>query len=202
MNNGKLFVISAPSGTGKTTLLKKVVSELPKLRFSVSHTTRKPREGETNSVDYHFVSEEEFLALRDKEGFLESAHVHQNYYGTSKQAVSSLLTQGVDVVLDIDVQGATILMKNKNIEASFIFIAPPDLKELERRLITRGSDSEETIKLRMNNAKGELESAAQYDYLIVNNDLREAKQLLASVILAERARLRRSFAGDPVSITV
>lgn len=200
MNSGKLFVISAPSGTGKTTLLKKVMSELPKLRFSVSHTTRQPRVGETNSVDYHFVSEEEFLSLRDKDGFLESAHVHQNYYGTSKQAVSSLLSQGVDVVLDIDVQGAAILMDNKDIEASFIFIAPPDLQELERRLVTRGSDSEETIQVRMNNAKGELESADQYDYLIVNNDLQEAEKLLSAIILAERARSRRGLAGDPVSI--
>ncbi len=202
MNSGKLFVISAPSGTGKTTLLKKVMSELPKLRFSVSHTTRKPRVGETNGVDYHFVGEDEFLALREKDGFLESAYVHQNYYGTSKQAVSTLLAEGVDVVLDIDVQGAAILMKNSDVEASFIFIAPPDLKELERRLVTRGSDNEETIKVRMNNARGELESAYQYDYLIVNSDLQEAEKLLSSIILAERSRSRRGLNGDAVSINL
>lgn len=201
MNSGKLFVISAPSGTGKTTLLRKVMSDLPKLRFSVSHTTRNPRVGEVDGVDYHFVSEQEFLALREQDGFLESAQVHQNYYGTSKEAVSSLLEQGVDVVLDIDVQGAAILMANHNIEASFIFIAPPDLQELERRLVSRGSDSEETIQLRMRNARGELESADNYDFLIINNELREAEKILSSIILAERARSRRSLAGDALQIS-
>jgi len=200
MVNGRLFVISAPSGTGKTTLLKQAMSEVARLKFSVSHTTRAPRQGEVDGKDYHFVSEEDFLRLRDNDGFLESAHVHQNYYGTSRSAVADLLEQGVDVVLDIDVQGATILMENGELAATYIFIAPPDMKELERRLRSRGSDSDEAIQVRLDNAIAELSAADKYEYLIVNNDLQDAATLLCSIIRAERSKARRNGDGSPAEI--
>lgn len=200
MVNGRLFVISAPSGTGKTTLLKQAMSEVARLKFSVSHTTRAPRQGEVDGKDYHFVSEEDFLRLRDNDGFLESAHVHQNYYGTSRSAVADLLEQGVDVVLDIDVQGATILMESGELAATYIFIAPPDMKELERRLRSRGSDSDEAIQVRLDNAIAELSAADKYEYLIVNNDLQDAATLLCSIIRAERSKARRNGDGSPAEI--
>ncbi len=201
MKSGKLFVISAPSGTGKTTLLKRVMTEMPSLRFSVSHTTRAPREGEVRGKDYHFVTVEEFLQLRDEGGFLESAHVHENYYGTSRAAVEELLEQGVDVVLDIDVQGANILMENKELAASYIFIAPPNMKELERRLRSRGSDSVETIQVRLANAAGELAAVNKYDYLIVNKDLDDAVRLLGSIIRAEKARIEKDVPEVSQNVT-
>ena len=200
MNSGKLFVISAPSGTGKTTLLKRVMTDVPKMAFSVSHTTRKPREGERDGVDYHFVDETTFLQMRKDDLFVESAFVHQNYYGTSKDAIASQLDSGIDVVLDIDVQGACILMAHESLSATFIFIAPPSLVELEGRLRMRGSDSEETIKVRMGNAAGELAVQDKYDYLIVNDDVDQATQLLASIVWAERSKSRRSPLGTPLGI--
>lgn len=202
MGSGKLFVISAPSGTGKTTILRQVMADIERLEFSVSHTTRKPREGETNGVDYHFVAEHEFIEMQDNDLFLESAQVHKNYYGTSIAAALSKQEQGVDVVLDIDVQGATILMDNKGVEASFIFIAPPSLSSLEERLRGRASDSEETIAVRLGNAAGEMEYAPKYDYLVVNENLDEAVRLVKAIILAERAKSRRLISGLPIQSMV
>lgn len=199
MTTGKLFVISAPSGAGKTTLLKRVMSTLPGLVFSISHTTREPRQGEQDGVDYHFVSKDQFLDMIERELFLEYAEVHDNYYGTSKDAIGMQLEDGLDVVLDIDVQGAAILREKGQPDATHIFISPPSLNELERRLRGRGTESEEVIKLRLKNAATEIKAAAEYEYLIINEKIDEAAHLLASIILAERARSHRRPSGEKIS---
>lgn len=131
---GQLFILSAPSGAGKTTLLKKVMKQVPGLAFSVSHTTRSPRSGEKDGVDYHFVSVDEFQGMRDQGLFLEWAEVHGNFYGTSRPAVMQQLERGQDIILDIDVQGAAIISRDTTVPAVSVFIAPPSLAELARRL--------------------------------------------------------------------
>lgn len=171
--SGQLFILSAPSGAGKTTLLKKVMRDVGKLAFSVSHTTRSPRTGEKDGVDYHFVSVNEFKAMRDQNLFLEWAEVHGNFYGTSRLEVAKKLEQGFDIILDIDVQGAAIIAADKSVRAVSVFVAPPSLAELERRLRGRGTDSEETIKVRLGNAAEEMSCADAYEYLVINDDLEE-----------------------------
>ncbi|PHR30451.1 MAG: guanylate kinase [Desulfotalea sp.] len=198
MSLGRLFVVSAPSGAGKTTLLKRVMSSLVKMKFSVSHTTRAAREGEVDGIDYHFVSQETFKQMIIESMFLEHADVHGNLYGTSLASIVGQLEDGFDVVLDIDVQGAAILRAKTDVEAAFVFIAPPSLLELERRLRGRGTENEEKIKIRLMNAITELESSSEYDYVIVNSDVEEATHLLESIILAERAKLHRLPSGDPI----
>jgi guanylate kinase len=202
MTTGRLFVISAPSGAGKTTLLKRVMARVPGLVFSVSHTTRAPRPGERNGVDYHFVLKAEFLAMIEQGLFLEYAEVHDNLYGTSSAAIARQLEQGLDVILDIDVQGAAILRKTGRPEATHIFISPPDLAELERRLRGRGTENEEMITVRLKNAAIEMRAAAAYEYLIINDNLEETANLLASIILAERARAHRLPSGQPIRSSV
>lgn len=202
MGSGKLFVISAPSGTGKTTILSQVMADIERLEFSVSHTTRNPREGEEDGIDYHFVTQDNFIEMQNKDLFLESAQVHQNLYGTSIASAHSKQDQGVDVVLDIDVQGATILMDKEDIEASFIFIAPPSLESLETRLRSRASDDEDTIAVRLGNAAGEMAYASKYDYFVVNENLDEAVRLVKAIILAERAKSRRRVSGLPITSMV
>ena len=196
MNNTILFVLSAPSGCGKTTMLRRVMEMLPGLAFSVSHTTRAPREGEVDGRDYHFVSREEFMALRDRQpsGFLEWAEVHGNFYGTGRDEVERQLAAGLDVILDIDVQGAAQVRENA--EPVTIFIAPPSLDELARRLRGRGTEDEATLSLRLANAAKEMEAAGSYDYLIVNDDLDQAVDSLRSVFVAERLKRRRLWNGD------
>jgi guanylate kinase len=195
MTEGSMLVLSAPSGCGKTTILKKVMADLPGLAFAVSHTTRAPRPGEQSGRDYHFVSRDQFMAIRDQQpsGFLEWAEVHDNLYGTSRQDVETRLAEGLDVVLDIDVQGAAQIRQNA--EPVTVFIAPPSLDELERRLRGRGTESEESLALRLANAEKEMQVADLYTYLIVNDRLDEAVELLRSIILAERCRRRCSLNG-------
>ena len=200
MKHGILFVISAPSGTGKTTLLKKVMARLPGLNFSVSHTTRKPRSGEQHGRDYYFVERQEFEAMIDQNQFLEWARVHDNYYGTSTMAVSRQIAEGMDVILDIDVQGAAIIRNSRELKAVQIFIAPPGLLALEARLRGRNTEDEQTIQLRLRNGRVEMAAADQYDYLVVNDQLEEAAEGLAAIIIAERARARRRPTGEPVKI--
>lgn len=202
MTTGRLFVISAPSGAGKTTLLSRVMARLPGLVFSVSHTTRMVRPGERDGIDYHFISPAEFVAMIDRGHFLEHAEVHGNLYGTSREAVRKQLAEGVDVILDIDVQGAAILRSSGQLDAAYIFIAPPSMTELEQRLRGRGTESEERIRLRLKNARQELQAASQYEYLIINEDLADAADLLAAIILAERARAHRLPSGKPIGGTV
>ena len=197
MSNGLPFIISSPSGGGKTTILRKVFAELPGLVFSVSHTTRPSRAGEVDGRDYHFVGVEEFTSIREQSpsGFLEWARVHDNFYGTSREEVEKLLGEGLDVVLDIDIQGARQV--KEAIGAVSIFIAPPSLAELERRLRGRGTESEEVVALRLANARRELAAASEYDYLVVNDSLAEAVETVRSIIIGERAKRRRGIAGIP-----
>jgi guanylate kinase len=199
MTAGRLFVISAPSGAGKTTLLKQVMADVTGLAFSISHTTRKPRVGERDGVDYHFVSRAEFLAMIEEERFLEYAEVHDNLYGTSIDAIGVQLLEGLDVILDIDVQGAAILRDKGQPEATHIFVSPPNITELERRLRGRGTESEDKIKVRLKNAATEMNAAGEYEYLIINEVVDEAANLLSSIILAERARAHRLSSGKPIS---
>ncbi len=202
MSIGKLFVISAPSGTGKTTLLKRVMAQLPNLSFSVSHTTRPPRPGERNGVDYHFISRTEFLSMIDQGLFLEHAEVHGNLYGTSRAAIDRQRMAGIDVILDIDVQGASILRRSQQFEATSIFISPPSLAELEERLRGRGTESEGTIAIRLANARIELQAVKEYEYLVINDLLEETVDLLSSIIVAERARAHRFPSGLPIGKSV
>jgi len=187
---GLLIVISAPSGAGKTTLTKLLLNEIPSLEFSVSFTTRPPREGEANGRDYWFVSREEF-ERRIREGdFLEWAEVHGNLYGTSKSQVLKALGEGRDVLLDIDTQGA-IEVKKKFPEAVLIFILPPSLGELERRLRKRGTDEEEVIRRRLEFAREEIKKAPLYDYIVLNEEIEEALRRLVGIILAEKSKSDR-----------
>ncbi|WPD20762.1 MAG: guanylate kinase [Candidatus Electrothrix aestuarii] len=188
MAEGFLLVVSAPSGCGKTTILKQVMAKISGLQFSVSHTTRQPRKGEMDGIDYHFVSKEQFIALRDQEpsGFLEWAEVHGNFYGTSRQEVEASLTEGKDVILDIDIQGAEQVRKNA--DPVTVFISPPTLAELERRLRGRGTESAEDITVRLENAEKEMAAASNYRYLIINDELDQAVRDLQAVIAAERRR--------------
>lgn len=200
MTCGRLFVVSAPSGAGKTTLLKRLMARLGGLAFSVSHTTRLPRPGERDGVDYHFVSPTEFKAMVEEGLFVEHATVHGNLYGTSRPAIVAQLAQGLDVILDIDVQGAALLRQESSLPVTEIFIAPPDLAELERRLRGRGTEDAERLALRLNNARDELRAAEGYQYLIINDDLDEAAELLAAIVLAERARAHRRPSGEPIDL--
>lgn len=199
MSDSILFVLSSPSGGGKTTILKKVMAGLPGLIFSVSHTTRPPRPGEVDGRDYHFVSRQEFQAIREASppGFLEWAEVHGNLYGTGRAEVERQLQAGQDVILDIDVQGA--LQVRSTAEPVMVFIAPPSLVELEDRLHRRGTEGADTIRLRLDNARNELRFTDRYDYLIINDRLEEAIDSLRAIIVAERCRRRRSPAGLPIA---
>ena len=198
---GTLFIISAPSGAGKTTLVRRAMEGLPDLRLSVSYTTRKPRKGEVPGVDYHFVSMEEFSAMAGRDEFLESAEVHGNRYGTRLADLERLLAGGEDVILDIDTQGARqIKSRRKDTggkdsgllpDAKYIFILPPSFAALRERLEDRKSDSPEQVGLRLRNAAGEVMQYGLYDYVIVNDRLEEALERLKSVILARRSEAGR-----------
>lgn len=196
---GNLLIISAPSGTGKTTILKKIMPHLQGLTFSVSHTTRAPRSGEENGTDYHFISPDDFRALRDQGGFLEWAEVHGNFYGTSKKEVDARLNNGLDVFLDIDIQGAR-QVRQAAPEAISIFITPPSWQEQEKRLKGRDTDSDETIKLRLANAQAEMADVDLYDYVVMNDDLNTAARMLEAIILAMRAKNRRHLNGEPLDL--
>ena len=200
MSRGNLFVISAPSGAGKSTILKKLLTKVPNLAFSVSHTTRSPRPGESNGREYHFVDRATFEGMRTDQAFLEWAEVHGNLYGTSRAAIEAQQAKGIDVFLDIDVQGAQQLREQRIHGTIFLFIAPPSWTELERRLRGRGTDPEETVQLRLNNARQEMEDANRYDYLVINDQLDEAVDVLRAVVIAERCKGRRTPEGQPLDL--
>ena len=187
---GILFVVSAPSGAGKTTLCRMLLEELDGIEFSVSYTTRPPRDGEVNGRDYFFVDETTFNEMVDRGEFLEFAQVHGHYYGTSKRFVEEKLKRGIDLLLDIDVQGAKQVFDRMD-DAVGIFIFPPSLMELERRLRLRGTDPPEVIEKRLKVAEWEMEQACMYHYWVLNDRLEEAFDTLRSIVVAERARSSR-----------
>jgi guanylate kinase len=187
---GALIVVSAPSGAGKTTLCHEVRQLVPDLFYSVSYTTRAPRPGEVDGKDFHFVTDVEFLAMRDRDEFAEWAEVHGHRYGTPARALESALGRGLDVILDIDTHGARQL-RQRYPEAVSIFIMAPSMKELEARLRERKSDAAVEIVRRLNRAREEISAWRQYDYLIINRDVKEAVDQLATVIQAERWRTSR-----------
>lgn len=180
---GLTFVISAPAGTGKTTLVHKLVAEFPEVVASISYTTRQPREGEIPGKDYHFVSEDEFKKRIESSDFLEHVQLYGDYYGTSLQWIKNAQKEGKHVLLVIDTQGA-MLLKGK-FPAIFIFIQPPSLEELEKRLLLRGTEEKKVVEKRLERARIELVIANQYDYQIVNDDLTVAYQVLKSILIAE-----------------
>tara|TARA_B100001989_G_scaffold31917_1_gene18958 strand:- start:19 stop:648 length:630 start_codon:yes stop_codon:yes gene_type:complete len=184
-NNGQLIVISAPSGTGKTSVIKNVIkklnSENKKSKFSVSHTTRLPRDGDVDGSDYFFVSDERFIELLNAGNFIETAEVHDYKYGTSKDFIDENIEQGINVFLEIDVQGFQEL-RSKNIKFRSVFILPPSIDELRDRIQKRGLDSENVIEKRMNNALKELTKAREYDYLVINDVFDDAIEELLEIV--------------------
>ncbi len=185
---GLAFVVSAPSGAGKTTVLRAVMERLPGLQFSVSYTTRSPRANEREGQDYYFVSFSVFQEMVERDEFLEWAEVSGNRYGTSRSSVEGALSIGVDILLDIDTQGAESV-RRKLERTVLIFIMPPSMQSLEERLMNRGMDSPEMIRRRMAGARMEIQQACRYDYILVNEDLEETIDKLRAIIIAERCRL-------------
>ncbi|MBQ6774157.1 MAG: guanylate kinase [Synergistaceae bacterium] len=179
---GSLFVLSGPSGVGKGTLREHALNNIANLVYSISCTTRQPRPGETDGVEYRFISHEKFKQDISENLFLEYAHVHNDYYGTLKADVESALNSGHDVLLEIDVQGA-LQVREKMPQAVLIFIAPPSVQELERRLTKRNTESQEVIRTRLNNALRELELQDKYNHVIINDDLERASQELRNIIM-------------------
>lgn len=194
MSQGEIFILSAPSGAGKSTLIARLfaseAAEGGALRFSVSHTTRPPRQGEREGLDYHFVERERFLEMVEADGFLEWAEVHGNLYGTARSEVEPYLVEGIDVVLDIDVQGAEQVLE-RHPEAQGIFVLPPSYEELEERLRLRGSDDAGTISRRLAASGRELEGVRLYRYAILNEDVGRAAEALAAIVLSRRHRMAR-----------
>ena len=188
---GVLLVVSSPSGAGKTTLCNRLRQEFPSLGFSVSYTTRAPRKGETAGVEYHFVDQPEFQEMIARDEFAEYAMVHGNMYGTSSRLAVEALEQGQDILFDIDYQGGRQLRAKFPEDVVLSFILPPSIKELERRLRGRGTDSDEVIERRVRVAREELRHYPEYDYLIMNDDLDQAYDALRGIYLAQLHRRKR-----------
>jgi guanylate kinase len=188
---GLAFIISAPSGAGKTTLLRKVMSQLPGLQFSVSYTTRPPRANEHEGEDYHFVSPSVFQKMVDRDEFLEWAEVLGNRYGTVWENMKTLESEGMDLILDIDTQGAKKVVEKVD-HAVLIYILPPSLKVLRERLVTRGLDSPEMIEFRLANAKKDMEEAQWYHYAILNEKVEDTVEKLRAIMMAERCKKKKS----------
>jgi len=187
---GTLFVVSSPSGGGKGTLIRRVLDTVPNLSYSVSYTTRTPRNGEVHGREYFFVNRETFEAMVRANEFLEWALVHGNLYGTARQQVALETAGGTDIVLEVDVQGAASI-RNLTMDTVSVFILPPSYEILRKRLVARGTDSEEQLALRMKNAPEELRQYSSFDYVIINDDVERAAHQLASIIYSERARSER-----------
>lgn len=190
---GILFVISAPSGAGKTSLCKEIIDIFPALRHSVSYTTRPKRAGEQDGIDYHFVSQAQFDSMVGLGAFAEWAEVHGNCYGTAIETLDRFRSEGRDVLLDIDCQGARQLKQSWS-GGVFVFILPPSMAELQRRLSGRNTDAPEVIARRIVNARDEIREAYWYDYLVINDDFAQALEQLKSILLAEG---RRTFRQKP-----
>ena len=187
---GNLIIITSPSGGGKGTLIKEVLDSVPDLGYSVSLTTRSPRFGEEDGRHYHFVTESQFEEEIRAGGFLEYARVHGNYYGTSLQQTERILSEGKDVILEIDVQGASAVLQ-KEPAAISIFIMPPSFEVLKARLVARGTEDPDDLDLRLRNARTEVMEYTKFDYVVVNDEIFSAARRLGAVILAERQRRDR-----------
>ena len=186
---GELFIVSGPSGVGKGTICKRLIEETEGIELSVSATTREPREGEVDGVNYYFMDKDAFQERIDQGGFLEYAEVFGNFYGTPLKPVEEKLAKGIDVLLEIDVQGGA-KVKEVYPEGIFLFILPPSLEELRNRLIKRGKDSMEVIEHRLSIAMEEIRQMFGYDYFVVNDDLEEAVRLVKAIVTAEHARVQ------------
>ena len=187
---GILFVVSSPSGGGKGTLIRRVLNKVRNLSYSVSFTTRAPRSGEVDGREYFFVNTEKFEEMVGAEQFLEWAHVHGKLYGTAHRQVVREISEGRDIILEVDVQGAASVRSLVE-DAVSIFILPPSFETLRERLLARGTDSSDELALRLRNAPDELQHYSNFQYVIINDDLDEAAEQLASIVCAERARLSR-----------
>lgn len=187
---GTLFVVSSPSGGGKGTIIRHVLEVVPNLSYSVSFTTRAPRPGEVNGREYFFTSRDVFQEMVAAGEFLESACVHGNFYGTAKRQVAEETAAGIDIVLEVDVQGAASV-RQLPLDTVSIFILPPSYRVLRERLIARGTDTAEELEVRLRNAPEELRQYSSFDYVIINDEVERAAGQLASIIYAERARCAR-----------
>jgi guanylate kinase len=196
--NGSLFIVSAPSGAGKSSLVKAALAEDNRLSLSVSYTTRSPRSGEMNGREYHFVDRKTFEAMLERGDFLESAEVHGNRYGTSRKWIEEARARGLDIMLEIDWQGARQVRKAfPDAVSVFILPPPPALSELERRLRGRGQDDEAAIQRRLRDAREEIGHVAEFDYVIINKEFEEARRDLAAIVRAARLKLSRQSARHP-----
>jgi guanylate kinase len=196
MPSGTLFIVAAPSGAGKTTLVSRLLAEDANVRHSISYTTRAPRPGEENGREYHFIDGQRFLAMRERGEFAEWAEVHDNFYGTSRLWLEQRMKEGCDMMLEIDWQGAQ-QMRRQFPEAVAIFILPPSVAELENRLRRRGADSEDVIARRVAGALGEMRHVGEFDFVIINNDLDVALGELKAAVRASRLRFSRQRARHP-----
>lgn len=192
MKQGNLIVVSGPSGTGKGTICQALLAEHPEILYSISATTRQPRTGEVNGINYWFTAKDDFKAMIENNELLEWAEVYGNYYGTPIAKIEEMLASGKDVLLEIDTQGA-MNVKQKFPQGVYIYILPPSLTELERRIRTRGTDSEESIQRRLQAAADEIQIGVNYNYLVVNDQVREATNTVAAIIAAERWRTERNL---------
>ncbi len=187
---GISYILSAPSGTGKSTVIKRLRELAPNLKLSISHTTRSPRKNEVDGEDYFFISEDEFKARLEKKEFLEWARVHNNYYGTARQTVDKARENGWDVLLEIDVQGVQTL-RDMTFPGVYIFIVPPSLDELRRRLVKRGTEPEEKIEQRLQVGKEEIKRYKLYDYIVANHDVEETATNILSIFRAAPCETNR-----------
>lgn len=187
---GIIYVVTGPSGVGKSTIIREVLKKFDNLVFSVSYTTRPKRLGEENGTDYFFVDQKTFIKLRDRGEFLEWAEVHGHYYGTSRSQVEEAIRSGKHVLLDVDVQGAMKIMEIYP-DAVFVFIAPPTFSDLKNRLMMRKTESEESLQRRLEDAKWELAQAHKFEYLIVNRELTSSIRGLESIVVAEQLKISR-----------